>query len=983
MKQRFNQGIISFHSLHLLTKMFLSVILMQIFLPAFGQKNNDKPTRNKDSVSVQTVTPLTATGSSSLYLNQDKLYAPAPNAAELGRFSAVNVGLYTGTAQYSIPICEFKTTNMTIPITMNYSSNGLVVDKLASWAGFDWSLSAGGVINRYRKGGIDKPGTRIAFQNISSMTVVQKRDYFDLLLSNGSNDLQPDEFTFTFPGYSGKFVIDSIGNPTTLPYSNLKIETNTSGGAFSYFNITTPDGVVYKFDKIGYSTPPGESSYITSWFLSEITHPSGDVITFEYTTVSLDQYEGVVQKATAVVTVSGQNPNCGTSSMSENVNSVYVTTLFLNKISSTGHGSIEFEKKSRADSYADYRLRKITVKDNSANIIKKIVFYHQFPGCATSFNSKSNLLIAETNNQHTKRMFLDSIQVQSADSSRLNSYAFYYNNLTQLPARFNYAQDHWGYFNGKPNTDFAVKSEVPSNYQSFFSTLILTNADRTPVYTYSQNGMLQKIVFPTGGYTTIEYEANKNDTGADVGGCRVLRTKTYESATSNPEIRKYVYSNIQSSINYKYYHQYTVPYNDCYISYSCTYGVLSSNSFFNLTVNGMYHTLYGKVEILNGENGENGKEVHVFNTDKDAPGTPINAEGGNGQIYPLVMNNNGWKSGLLSSNYMADNNNTNVWKKDLVYNEFETAHRKIIRCMAVEKFCDSPCAEEYNPVKLYPYNVVSYTLNSIWYYINSETVTKYHPNGNVVTTKTYAYDSFLSSGARSNGHCLLSKETQTTSDGNTMEKRYYYPQDYGSSIQNFSTLINKRIINVPVDERTYKYFQFSHIYQIASGNQYKYNDFGQVVNGYQLEIPYGTYDVAFNSNNPYTFSLKKTIEYNSLNFIKKVIPQNNYSTYYLWDSTGKYLMATVEGGNVSWTSISPYDGLSCSTNSYTLWSNLNGAASNARINTFSYDPKYGMIQSTAPSGVRTNYGYDKFGRLEKVTNDDSQLLKEYKYHFRR
>ena len=54
---------------------------------------------------------------------------PTPSAAQLGSFGAGEVGLYTGTAQYTVPIYTFETANLSLPITLNYSSNGLKVDE--------------------------------------------------------------------------------------------------------------------------------------------------------------------------------------------------------------------------------------------------------------------------------------------------------------------------------------------------------------------------------------------------------------------------------------------------------------------------------------------------------------------------------------------------------------------------------------------------------------------------------------------------------------------------------------------------------------------------------------------------------------------------------------------------------------------------------------------------------------------------------------
>lgn len=289
---------------------------------------------------------------SSAQINGPTVKFPSPSAAELGRFSATKVGLYTGTAQYSIPIYEFKTPNLTLPIVLDYSSNGLVVDKIGSWVGFDWSLNVGGVINRYGKGRVDKPGSRPAYQNWNYLTEIQKKSFLDNLLT-GDRDLEPDEFVFTFPNHSGKFVFDEVGNPVLIPYSNLKIETNTSGGEYSFFKITTPDGIIYRFESLGYTFPNTEPSFISSWYLTQITHPCGDIISFNYTTVNLNQYLGVVQSATKVVAISGPSQYCTVSQMSENVNVIHTNSLFLDNITFQGQGSIVFERKLREDSYMD------------------------------------------------------------------------------------------------------------------------------------------------------------------------------------------------------------------------------------------------------------------------------------------------------------------------------------------------------------------------------------------------------------------------------------------------------------------------------------------------------------------------------------------------------------------------------------------------------------------------------------------------------
>src|SRR5450631_402313 len=85
----------------------------------------------------------------STYAQDPQIIGPSPSASEIGRFGTVPVGLFTGTMQYDIPIYELKNANLSLPVSLKYSSNGFMVDKVASTIGYDWSLDAGGVINCY------------------------------------------------------------------------------------------------------------------------------------------------------------------------------------------------------------------------------------------------------------------------------------------------------------------------------------------------------------------------------------------------------------------------------------------------------------------------------------------------------------------------------------------------------------------------------------------------------------------------------------------------------------------------------------------------------------------------------------------------------------------------------------------------------------------------------------------------------------------
>ncbi|MBC7919870.1 MAG: hypothetical protein H7Z75_02150 [Ferruginibacter sp.] len=81
-----------------------------------------------------------------------KVIPPSPEAAALGKYGALPVGLYTGVPSISVPLYEIKGRRLTLPVSLNYHASGVRVDEVASWVGLGWTLNAGGVITRSVKG---------------------------------------------------------------------------------------------------------------------------------------------------------------------------------------------------------------------------------------------------------------------------------------------------------------------------------------------------------------------------------------------------------------------------------------------------------------------------------------------------------------------------------------------------------------------------------------------------------------------------------------------------------------------------------------------------------------------------------------------------------------------------------------------------------------------------------------------------------------
>ena len=77
---------------------------------------------------------------------------PSVQAAEMTKYGKLNAQLYTGKVSVSIPIYVYRDSRFSIPISLDYSYNGLVANHQAGIVGLGWSLSCGGVITREVRG---------------------------------------------------------------------------------------------------------------------------------------------------------------------------------------------------------------------------------------------------------------------------------------------------------------------------------------------------------------------------------------------------------------------------------------------------------------------------------------------------------------------------------------------------------------------------------------------------------------------------------------------------------------------------------------------------------------------------------------------------------------------------------------------------------------------------------------------------------------
>jgi YD repeat-containing protein len=454
---------------------------------------------------------------SSVFLQ--KVIPPSPNAASLGKYGDQQINMFTGTSAVNIPIYEIKTNGYSLPLSLAYSTSGLRVTEAASWVGLGWSLGGSGVITRVVKGLPDGAQNPISIRAWPlPLTYSQVSDnawiYIHSQLQGGAIDQEPDLYIVKAGKLSVKFYYDVNKRIQTIPYNNgIKIKFD---GALDQYIITDDDGTQYFFggtqsSEVTFSSNPSYAAYTSSWFLSKIISPVGGQLLFNNVKgtafITQDQYSESEE-----VKVSGQSGDCATPNALGRSTQYSVQTflpVFLNSIE-TDMEIVYLTRSTteRADMPGDFALTDIKVY---SKITGKYEYNYSFN--YSYFPQVSTICWGNTSTpQHThdrtaicKRLRLDAFieKGNQTNTTGFKTHQFQYSTKA-VPSRCSLDQDFWGYYNGAGNNSLLPAVGDPAFQASTFNA-----ASREANHSYSDAGMLQKIIYPTGGESNFVYEANE------------------------------------------------------------------------------------------------------------------------------------------------------------------------------------------------------------------------------------------------------------------------------------------------------------------------------------------------------------------------------------------------------------------------------------------------------------------------------------------
>ncbi|MCB0494148.1 MAG: hypothetical protein KDC93_17215, partial [Cyclobacteriaceae bacterium] len=528
---------------------------------------------------------------------------------------SIPVDPLTGRADVTIPIWNLVNGQLSVPVALVYNSGGIKVEEKEGHAGVGWNLAAGGAVYREVRGipddyfgnGADPSDLRRGWlsgtiaQEVNNHTSTSDDDlnycsdeqgdwtFLNNLAFN--KDTEPDVYSFSAPGLSGQFVFGPDKLPKLIPYQDVQIVINnttpTTPTASSVYSIvvTKNDGTKYTFGTGETTTRQAKyytagtviSQYLvqkkryekplkftSSWYLSSIQSPTGQIITFS-------RGPELISNSIKDVMIGYQGTSTGQVSKQ-----YYMLDIVKRKNVTAINGasqSIVLEWL-----YANEMLTKITVKDNVFNDEKVFTLGYRF------VKNPSDALGSK------KRMYLNEVREASVNCDSFPAYIFEYYDIawqsgwayaqTTLPFHNDTTkQDMWGYFNDaatskKPTLYYYASKSGAEKYRYYpipglsATATITGGTDRSVNPAKVMYGALKKITYPTGGDITITYEpnsyfdveANQDNYGP---GLRVAQLDINENVVGAPAtVLNYEYKTTDNKSSGKWVYRPAFGYHD-------------------------------------------------------------------------------------------------------------------------------------------------------------------------------------------------------------------------------------------------------------------------------------------------------------------------------------------------------------------------------------------------------------------------------------
>ncbi len=946
---------------------------------------------------------------------QYKKYIPnfspqSPNTAQSTKFGDYAVNLATGIPDIQIPLYSATAGSLSLPITLKYHASGHKIKSKATWVGWGWSLDVGDGISRTVQGlPDDMDGTTgsnyINTTLLSSIDPCSSTANYNLINAarNNLQDLEPDIFSYSTSSSSGKFILAANGaQPFLFPWQAIKVnKTINSSGYISEFDLIETNGTAFKYgkDKLGNLAQESQNSihgrwskqYVSNWNLTQILSPNNkDSINLYYQNGGNVYQEDYQWSASITANQSGNyftntltataQPSTSSSTSTEN-NIRYIK--FPN-------GEIEFIQslptEIRSDATNSRYLKQIKIynyADNQKVLLRTVDFFYSY--------------FKNMNNQDA-RLKLDSISINHSSSVDRQVYKFnYFTNNFSWDDSFNshLKQDFFGSFNGQNNQSLITVSSLNVATATSPNPIPITNggANRQSSSAYSKECVLEKITFPSGAFTTFDFENNQffNGTSGVLGsGLRVKSIKTFKNTTAQPITKRYQYAsehglgigklptNWKPDTSDMVFHQ-TIHYSSPGILGSDIIGLSGTADQFIISpysqiemgsIDGapVYYTQVDEYFEDDTATIKNGKNQYLFSFEKDVLYS---------KPYANPKTYNSHKRGLLLNKKTFTNTNLLLSEQINQYQDFKVtsvlgggfvANKNIYVEGGVYGICStnmpiSPIGPEMQ------YYSHSYFTGNRKLISTTETI------DNVNTTKTFTYDDNL--------FIKTTKEDDSYTNHYRISESIYPTDAIYSSDPMATELKNRHMIDIPLETIEKEdlngtintLFKQKTVYGTFTGN----NTRGLTNNILPKEIW-----VALGGIPSTGGTLEKRVEYIAYDTFgnPSEYKQDEVSNSMVWGYNNSLLIGLVKNAtagqvNTALSStglnISSFSVTNLSNTQFTTLANFRAALPNTQVSWFTHIPQVGLSNTFAPNGLRNFYEYDSFQRLTTSKDHEGNL----------
>ena len=805
----------------------------------------------------------------------DEFRPVPPAAASFQSYGKYDIDLYTGTPNINIPLFTIEEEEINIPITLQYSATGVKVSDITPWVGLGWGLNPGGYISQHVVGGVNEPNYNMVeriqelsdltpnfvqgvcqdFETDVDITSSQAISFYSRLAERGTG--RPDLYVYNFLGYSGKFyLVNSISPPGDYKIIHVKkpqelyFEKTNEGwtvqdvlGREFFFNT---EEITSTTELTGAASPPVGSSSST-WKLSKIKMPGGSSVDFTYQDVNYTTYSDVVN-AIDYKEISG-TPGHGllpirTPRYFRNQHNL--SLKYLQRIDSKNY-TVNFTISQEANP----KLDSIKIRHKGNPSISRIFsfLYQELNEVPTSIFCEETLgnrgyppdIRQDCSISTSELPVFDKYLLTQVKEVGLAPFLFeYYDNLG-LPNYFSTAQDYWGFYNGV-NDNPSLLPDEENKYvndpdylgclrSSWLKTQVTANRGPSNTNNCMLQGTLNKIIYPTKGYTVFNFEphefnsaptsANHLRTATEIatgisahenapsigGGIRIAAIKNYDYGGQLQDQLTYDYANdlgittgkLLNDIKFSRSTEMdnfrlhvtsggvTAPVYTLYSLFYCSSSISSTNQV-NLTLRGpsvgygqVSETSY-KLTYISGPPRSmipSGSTTYYFKNSQNLP-CRIGISPGrytNGLVDSIVHKNNNDQTIKSVKNRYELVKEASEWAVDAVYTG--VVPRGVV-----------PNIEHKEQYRIYMYPMK---------YERWEPSKKIETEYDLAGSKTVSTETFYE--YHSDGR--LFKTSTAMSDGGVQYTIFLYPNDYDDTNSFVSFMKSRNITHLPIEEVTY------------------------------------------------------------------------------------------------------------------------------------------------------------------------------------